>query len=77
MSVGLDNLILADEETQQKTYKIGNQGAGGVDTSGRKWRSGELEWEAYMRTIDNAVSFINFLKYIIFFNFERLELFFI
>lgn len=54
MPVGIENLILVDEETQEKTYKIGNQGGGGADTSGRKWRCGELEWEALVRTLDNA-----------------------
>ena len=56
MPVGLDNLILVDEETQERTFKVGSQGGGGADTSGRKWRCGELEWDALMRTLDNSVS---------------------
>jgi hypothetical protein len=59
--VGLENLVLVDEETQEKTFKVGSQGGGGVDSSGRKWRCGELEWEALMRTLDNAVSLFFFL----------------
>ncbi|XP_076435277.1 uncharacterized protein LOC143275160 isoform X2 [Babylonia areolata] len=54
MSVGLDNLVLVDKETQEKTFKVGSQGGGGADTSGRKWRCGELEFEALMRTLDNS-----------------------
>ncbi|XP_076460778.1 protein hu-li tai shao-like isoform X3 [Babylonia areolata] len=54
MPVGLDNLILVDEETQEKTFKVGSQGGGGTDTSGRKYKCGELEWEALMRTLDNS-----------------------
>lgn len=55
MSAGMENLILVDEETQKKTFKVGSQGGGGTDISGHKWRCGELEWEALMRTLDNAV----------------------
>ncbi|KAK7109301.1 hypothetical protein V1264_013365 [Littorina saxatilis] len=54
MPVGLDNLVLVDEETQERTFKVGSQGGGGADTSGRKYRCGELEWEALMRTLDNS-----------------------
>ncbi|KAL8594119.1 hypothetical protein ACOMHN_000830 [Nucella lapillus] len=54
MSVGMENLVLVDDETRERTFKVGNEGGGGVDTSGRKWRCGELEFEALMRTLDNS-----------------------
>ena len=56
MPAGLDNLILVSPEIREKTARIANQtGGGGVDTSGKKWKCGELEYEAYMRLLDNAV----------------------
>lgn len=55
LPAGLDNIVLVDEEVQRKTYAVGSQGGGGVDTSGKKWKTGELEFEALMRQLDNAV----------------------
>lgn len=55
MPAGLDNLILVDSDIQKKTFGLGSQGGGGVDTSGRKWKTGELEFEALMRMLDNSV----------------------
>lgn len=55
MPAGLDNIVLVDEEVRRKTYAVGSQGGGGVDTSGKKWKTGELEFEALMRQLDNAV----------------------
>lgn len=46
---------MVDDEVRQKTFAVGSQGGGGVDTSGRKWKPGELEFEALMRQLDNAV----------------------
>jgi len=54
MPAGLDNLILVDSDVQKKTFGLGSQGGGGVDTSGRKWKTGELEFEALMRMLDNS-----------------------
>ncbi|XP_056004256.1 alpha-adducin-like isoform X14 [Ostrea edulis] len=54
LPAGLDNIILVDDEVRQKTFAVGSQGGGGVDTSGRKWKPGELEFEALMRQLDNA-----------------------
>ena len=51
---GLDNLILIGEEIKKRTFQLGSQGGGGVDTGGRKWKSGELEFEAIMRQLDNV-----------------------
>ena len=56
MPAGLDNLILIGEEIKKRTFQLGSQGGGGVDTGGRKWKSGELEFEAIMRQLDNVVS---------------------
>ena len=56
MPVGLDNLILVSKEIQEKTARVGSQSGGGVDTSGKKWKCGELEFESQMRLLDNAVS---------------------
>lgn len=67
--LGVDNLIQIPEETRQKVYLRGQQGGGGVnskseggpDGSGDKskkrvWGAGEMEFEALMRNLDNAVS---------------------
>lgn len=56
MPAGVDNLVLVSQEVKQKTFSIANQGGGGVDSSGKKWKLGELEFEAQMRILDNAVS---------------------
>ena len=58
MPAGVDNLILVSQEVKQKTFSTANQGGGGVDSSGRKWKIGEMEFEAQMRLMDNAVSLI-------------------
>jgi len=54
MPFGLDNLVLIDDETRRKTYEIGQQGGGGVNTAKKEWSVGELEFEAQMRMLDNA-----------------------
>lgn len=54
MPAGLDNIILPSQEARDQAFKIGNQGGGGVQTSGRKWKTGELEFESLMRTLDNS-----------------------
>lgn len=54
MPAGVDNLILVSQEVKQKTFSTANQGGGGVDSSGRKWKIGEMEFEAQMRLMDNA-----------------------
>ena len=54
---GLDNIILVDNEIRRKTFNVANQGGGGVDTGSKKWKIGELEFEALMRQLDNCVSF--------------------
>merc|ERR1719282_1922992 len=54
MPFGLDNLVLIDDETRRKTYEIGQQGGGGVNTAKKEWSIGELEFEAQMRMLDNS-----------------------
>ncbi len=68
MPLGLDNLNVIDEDTRRKVYEMGQRGGGGVDSkteggpdgSGekkkRRWAVGEMDFEALMRMLDNAVS---------------------
>lgn len=65
MAAGLDNLIIMNEPIRKKTFGVGGKAAGGVDSSSsasdapnkKKWRTGELEFEAWMRLLDNMVGF--------------------
>merc|ERR1719225_621630 len=52
--MGLDNLVLIDEETRRKVYETGQKGGGGVNTAKKEWGVGELEFEALMRMLDNS-----------------------
>merc|ERR1739848_435760 len=65
--LGIDNLIMIDEPTRRKVYEMGQLGGGGVDSlaqdgpaaegdkkKNKKWRVGEMEFEAMMRMMDNA-----------------------
>ena len=54
MPLGIDNLIMIDDETRRKTYEIGQKGGGGVNTAKKEWTVGELEFEALMRMLDNS-----------------------
>merc|ERR1719369_217138 len=54
MPLGLDNLVLIDDETRRKVFEIGQRGGGGVNTAKKEWAVGELEFEALMRMLDNA-----------------------
>lgn len=68
MPYGLDNLVLIEESTRRKVFERAQLGGGGVDSKSeggpsgdgekkkRKWGVGELEFEAQMRQLDNAVS---------------------
>ncbi|XP_064603859.1 alpha-adducin-like isoform X3 [Liolophura sinensis] len=53
---GIDNLVQVSDEPRRQAFLVGSQGGGGVDmgSGGRKWRVGELEFEALMRLLDNA-----------------------
>ncbi|TRY77416.1 hypothetical protein TCAL_12434 [Tigriopus californicus] len=68
MPMGLDNLVLIEDDVRRKVFERGQMGGGGVnstseggpDGSGdkkkRTWGVGELEFEALMRNLDNSVS---------------------
>ncbi|XP_041476542.1 gamma-adducin-like isoform X3 [Lytechinus variegatus] len=55
MSAGIDQLIKVSAEIAEKTREVASQGGGGVqgDDQIKKWRWGELEFEAMMRQLDN------------------------
>jgi len=52
--LGLDNLVLIDDEVRRKTYETGQRSGGGASTSKKEWGVGELEFEALMRMLDNS-----------------------
>jgi len=54
MPLGLDNLVLIDDETRRKVFEIGQRGGGGVNTAKKEWAVGELEFEGLMRMLDNS-----------------------
>lgn len=52
---GLENIKLPSEEMQKKMHESMNMSAAGDAGEGkRKWRRGEMEFEALMRYLDNA-----------------------
>lgn len=57
MTAGIDHLIQVSSEIAEKTREVASQGGGGVqgDDQIKKWRWGELEFEAMMRQLDNMV----------------------
>jgi len=55
--LGLDNIVLPSEATRRKTFEAASETSqAGGDSSQHKWRVGELEFEALMRRLENAVS---------------------
>jgi len=57
LPIGLDNIVQVDDATKQKVQETVKSGGGGVDMKsqgGRKWKVGEMEYEALMRLLDNA-----------------------
>ncbi|XP_064630242.1 alpha-adducin-like isoform X3 [Lineus longissimus] len=57
LPIGLDNIVQVDDATKQKVQETVKTGGGGVDMKsqgGRKWKIGEMEFEALMRLLDNA-----------------------
>ncbi|XP_050718270.1 protein hu-li tai shao-like isoform X12 [Eriocheir sinensis] len=63
--LGLDNLIVVTDEARHAAFEVARRGAGGVDSKQeggaagqgpkeRKWKVGELEFEALMRSMDNG-----------------------
>jgi hypothetical protein len=88
LPLGLDNLITIDDATRQKVFEMGQRGGGGVnsqteggpDGSGDKkkrvWGVGEMDFEALMRMLDNAVSTHIFWKSIDFCSINQFSRFF-
>ena len=62
--MGIDNLITIDEPTRRKVFERAQRGGGGVNSkdsaegSKKVWGVGEMEFEAHMRMLDNAVRFM-------------------
>jgi hypothetical protein len=60
---GLDNLVMPDERVllkqaaQQRVHSSPGRAAaaGHAEAAAIEWRAGELEWEAWMRVLDQAV----------------------
>ena len=89
MSVGLDNLILLPDSVKEETRRVALQGAsvpinqehveGEKAPRERKWKIGELEFEAMMRQLDNMVwadkpiIIINMITYLLWPNFIKLN----
>ena len=60
MSAGMDNLVLMSESAKKQVADVANRSGGGVDSAQKdgapkKWKTGELEFEAWMRMLDNLV----------------------
>lgn len=61
---GLANFYTIDDATRQKTFELGQRGGSITDNmteadggdKKRKWAVGEIDFEALMRMLDNAVS---------------------
>ena len=56
LSCGIANLIHIPEEVGKRVHDVGTQGGGGVSKNGKMWGTGELEFEGFMRMLDNMVS---------------------
>ena len=54
MSAGIANLIQLDDAMWEQVSRVANAGGGGV-SSMDIWGTGELEYEAQMRVLDNMV----------------------
>lgn len=53
VAAGIDNLIKCDDFAKEQVQETTKACGGGVDSSGIKWRVGELEFEAWMRLLDS------------------------
>lgn len=49
--LGLDNIHLPSEEARRRAFELGKRPPSGD----KKWKHGEMEFEAMMRHLDNAV----------------------
>lgn len=54
---GVDNLLVLDlQKYKAFTHGVAMSGGGGVNMgSHQKWKTGEIEFEGLMRTLDNLV----------------------
>ena len=65
MPLGVDNLILIDEDARRQAYEVGQGGGSNVTLPGtgdkdgdkkrKPWGVGEMDFEALMRMLDNGV----------------------
>jgi adducin len=63
LACGIDNLIIPTLDTQRKLAEMTLvQNESLTHLENKKWKIGELEFEALMRCLDNAVYFENFLN---------------
>uniref|UniRef100_A0A0B7BJK4 Class II aldolase/adducin N-terminal domain-containing protein n=1 Tax=Arion vulgaris TaxID=1028688 RepID=A0A0B7BJK4_9EUPU len=51
--LGLDNIVIVSEEAREQVHQVTSHGVAG-DSKERKWKTGELEFEALMRSLDNS-----------------------
>ena len=58
-SFGLDKIHLPSDEMRQNVYDNSRRPPVGVTGTKRRWRRGELEFEAMMRQLDSVVSIIS------------------
>jgi hypothetical protein len=56
LPLGMDNILMPSEEVRQAMYTMSLTEPQPQEEGRRKWRRGELQFEAYMRHLDNAVS---------------------
>lgn len=56
-SVGINNLILVENNTAKEVMNVASRSGGGVSHHGN-FGTGELEFEAMMRVLDNLVSLL-------------------
>jgi len=50
------NLIQVSDKIGKCVRDVVTQGGGGVSKDSKMWRMGDLEYEAFMRMLDNLVS---------------------
>ncbi|MCP9266241.1 Alpha-adducin [Dirofilaria immitis] len=51
---GIENLVIPDEKAVERVGGVDRNGAKDAEGKQINWRIGELEWEAWMRVLDNA-----------------------